>query len=80
MKVRELLENLRAFDPDQDVICYCEDGSVTAPGHGFRLFDISGVDLREAEKTRCEDGVPSLKFVKTEHSVPNALIEITSDF
>ena len=80
MKVRELLEKLSDFDPEQDLICYCEDRGVTAPGHVFRLFDISSVDLREAEKTKCEDGVPSLKFGKTEHSVSNALIEITSDF
>jgi hypothetical protein len=38
------------------------------------------VDLREVEKTRCEDGIPFLKFGNTEHSVSNALIEITSDF
>jgi len=79
MKVKELLEKLRAFDPDQDVICYCEDKGLTTSGHGFRLFEISNVDMQEAEKTRCEDGVPSLKFGKTEHSVAIVLIEITSD-
>lgn len=80
MKVKELLEKLRAFDSDQDVICYCEGEHVTTSGHGFRLFDISSVDMQEAEKTRCEDGVPSLKLGKTEHSVAHVLIEITSDF
>jgi hypothetical protein len=37
MKVRELLEKLRDLDPEQDVICYCEDRGFTDPGHGFRL-------------------------------------------
>jgi len=80
MKVKELIEKLRVFDPDQDVICYCEDEGVTTSRHGFLLFDINSVDIQEAEKTRCENGVPSLKFGKTEHSVAQVLIEITSDF
>ena len=80
MKVKELLEKLRSLDPDQEVICYCEDKFVTTSGHAFRLFDIYSVYIQEAEKTRCKDGVPSLKFGKTEHSVDNVLIEITSVF
>ncbi|MHC4216519.1 MAG: hypothetical protein ACYSWP_24475 [Planctomycetota bacterium] len=80
MKVKELLEKLRAFDPDQDVICYCEDEGVKAFGHDVSLFDISSVDLQDAEKTRTGNGVPSLKLGKTENSVANVLIEITSDF
>jgi len=80
MKVKELLGKLRAFDPDQDVICYCEDEGVVNPGHGFRLFDITNVDIREAEKTRGKDDVPSLKFAETEYSVSLVLIEISSDF
>ena len=80
MKVKELLEKLSALDPNQDVICYCEDEGVATPGHGFRLFEITSADLKEAEKTRGEDGIPSLKLGKTEHSVPHVLIEITSDF
>lgn len=80
MKVKELLEKLRGFDPDQDVICYCEDEGVVTPGQGFQLFEIASVDLTEAEKTRSKNGVPSLKFGKTERSVDHLLIKITSDF
>ena len=80
MKVKELLEKLRGFDPDKDVIFYCKDEGVVPHEHGFRLFEIASVDLKEAEKTRSEDGVPSLKFGKAELSVPHVLIEITSDF
>jgi hypothetical protein len=80
MKVKELLEKLRAFDPEQDVICYCEDEGVLTPGKGFQLFEIASVELKEAEKTRSKDGVTSLKFGKTERSVAHVLIEITSDF
>jgi len=80
MKVKELLEKLKAFDPDHNVICYCEDKGVVNPGHGFRLFDITNIYMKDAENTRVKDGVPSLKFGKTEYSLPHALIEISSDF
>jgi len=80
MKVKELLEKLRGFDPHKDVILYCEEEGVVLPGHGFRLFEIDSVDLKEVEMTRGGDGVPSLKFVKTERSVIHVLIEIISDF
>ena len=80
MKVKELLEKLRGFDPDKDVIFYCGEVGVVPHGQGFRLFEIASVDLKEAEKTRSKDGVPSLKFIKTERSVPHVLIEIISDF
>jgi len=80
MKVRDLLSKLSAFDPERDVLCYCEDEELLPPKHGFRLFEINDVALTEAEKTRCEDGIPSLKLGKTDCSGPHVLIDITSDF
>lgn len=80
MKVKELFEKLSGFDPDKDVIFYCEDKGVVPPGQGFRLFEIASMDLNEAEKTRSEDGIPSLKFGKTERSMLHVLVEIKSDF
>lgn len=80
MKVKDLLLKLNAFEPEQDVLCYSEDEGILPPKHGFRLFDIDHVDLTEAEKTRCEDGIPSLRIGKSECSTPHVLIAITLDF
>ena len=80
MKVRDLISKLSACDPEQDVLCSCEDEEVLPPKHGFRLFDVTEVGATEAEKTTCEDGIPSLKLGKTESSAPHVLIEITADF
>ena len=80
MKVSELLAKLRELDSDLDVLCYSEDEEILRRPHGFRIFDINGIAVREAEKTRTEDGTPSLKFDKTEISSSHVLIEISSDF
>ena len=80
MKVKDMLSKLRGFDPEQDVLCYCDDEEILPPKHGLRLFEINDVALTEAEKTRCEDGIPSLKLGKTEGSAPHVLINITLDF
>lgn len=80
MKVKDLLSKLSGFDPEQDVLCYSEDEGIVPPEHGFRLLEINDVDLIEAEKTRCEDGIPSLKLGKSECSAPHVLIDVTLDF
>lgn len=80
MKVKELLAKLKARDPEQDVICYSEDEEGLPEGHGFRLFEINGIDVTDAEKTRLDDGTPYLKLGKTAHSRRQVLIDITSDF
>lgn len=80
MKVKDLVAKLKTFDPEQDVLCYCEDEEGLPEGHGFRLFDINGVDVTEAEKVRLDDGTPYLKLGKTPQSRRQVLIDITSDF
>jgi len=80
MKVRDLISTLSAFDSEQDVLCCCEDEELLPPNHGFRLFEINGVEQREAEKIRDKEGLPSLKLDKTHASTPHILIDITSDF
>ena len=80
MKVKDLLSKLSGFDSEQDVLCYCEDEGILPRKHGFRLFEIDDVTLTDAEKTRCGDGIPSLKLGKTERSAPHVLIDITLDF
>ena len=79
MKVGEVLAKLKAFDPQLDVLCYCEDDEILAQNHGFRIFDITGIEVTEAEKRRAEDGVTSLKLGKSDHSSSHVLIEITAD-
>ena len=80
MKVKDLLSKLSSFDPEQHVVCYSEDEAILPPKHGFRLFEINDVAMTEAEMTRSEDGVPSLKLGKTACSTPYVLIDITLDF
>ena len=80
MRVKDLLSKLSGFDPEQDVVCYCEEEGILPSKHGFRVFEINDVALTEAEKTRSEDGIPSLKLGKSERSEPHVLIDITSDF
>lgn len=80
MKAKDLLSKLRALNPEYDVLCYCEDKSPSAAKNTFKVFEIDGVDLTEAEKARGEDGIPFLKLGKTKYSESLVLINITSDF
>lgn len=80
MKVKDLLSKLSGFNPEQDVLFYCEDEGTVSPKHGFRIFELDDITLTDAEKTRSEDGIPSLKLGKTERSAPHVLIGITLDF
>ena len=80
LKVKDLLSKLRIVNPEYEVLCYCEDENILSDGHGFIIFEINSIEKVEAEKTRSEDGLPSLKLGKTEYSKPHILIEITSDF
>ena len=80
MKVRDLLDKLRGFDAESQVLCYCEDEGILPQKHGFTLFEIDDLELIDARKTRDEDGVPSLELGKTEHSTSHVSIHITSDF
>ncbi len=80
MKVKDLLAKLRGFDAELEVLCCCEDQDILPQKHLFRLFEVDGVDLTDALKTRGADRVPSLELGKTEHSTPYVLIDISSDF
>ena len=79
MKVKEVLAKLKALDPEQDVLCYCEDEGDLPQGHAFRLFEITSIEVTQAEKMRLEDNTPYLKLGKTSNSQPHVLIDITSD-
>ena len=80
MKVKELQEQLRKFDPELDVVCYSEDKSLSAEGRGFVLFDLLDVRTTNAERLRLGDGTPYLRFKKTKNSDTIAIMEITSSF
>ena len=56
---------IKRLDPELDVLCCSEDENLLAQEHLFRLLDVSGVSTVEGEKTRGEDGVPSMKIGKT---------------
>jgi hypothetical protein len=80
MKVRELMSKLSAFDAEHEVLCYCEDEELLPNGHGFRLLEINSIKVTQAEKTRGNDQIPSLKLEKTPKSMPYVLIDVTADF
>ena len=80
MKVKGLISKLSAFDPQQKVLCYCEDEDILPEKHGFRVFEIDSVDRTEAEAMRGKEGLPYFKLGKSENSKAYILIEITTDF
>ena len=80
MKVHELIKKLQKFDGNLDVLCITEDESLIAKNYIFRLLEITDISEIEAEKTRGEDGVASLKLHKTSYSQKHVIIDVTSDF
>jgi hypothetical protein len=81
MTVKELILELSKLDPELEVLCYSEDGELLPPGHLFRLLYIESVTVNDAERRRnSDDGIPSLKFMKTEHSEKLAFLNVTVDF
>ena len=80
MKVKDVLAKLKGFDPESDLLCYCEDEALLSPGISFKLFEIDDISSSEGEKTRLSDHTPSLKFSKSSASANHVLLEITADF
>ncbi len=80
MKVRELIAKLQAFEPDLDVLCYCEDEGIAPSGKGFKLFDIDEITRNDAEAMRLDDNTPYLKLGRTAASSPHVFICLTGDF
>jgi hypothetical protein len=80
MTVKELISKLSKLDPELEVLCYSEDDELVPPGHLFRLLYIESVTVNDAQRRKGDDGIPSLKFVKTEHSEELAFLNVTVDF
>ena len=80
MKVKELIAALGKLDQNLDVLCYTEESAGLPLGHVFRLLDIVDVGETEGEKRKGIDGVPTMRFEKSDHSERLATIEVTSDF
>lgn len=72
MKVSELIEKLKKFDPKLDIFCI-EDCKSN------RALDITDIIIKDAEKCR-NNNIPCLKFGHSELSSKHVLIEVTSDF
>jgi hypothetical protein len=81
MKIRELIEQLREFDPEQSIACYSEDEGLQYKDGPIQIFEVQGVSEVEAEPGRLNDGTgkPWLKFGKSEKSSKFVLIDITAD-
>ena len=78
MKVKDILKKLENVSPETSVVCYTEDEKLLASGRS--VFEINAIDVIEVEKYRNNDGVPGLKFEKTDCSPKHVILEITSDF
>jgi hypothetical protein len=79
MNVRELQQHLTKLDPNLPVLCYTEDANLLGKGMGFRVFEIDGVSVSEAERCRLTDRTPYLKLGKGPASRALAVLEITGD-
>ena len=80
MKVKDLQKKLAELDPESDLLCYSEDEALQTSETVFRIFEIEGLSVTDAEKTRTDKEVPTLKLGKSEYSKKVALLDITSDF
>ncbi|MCI5132842.1 MAG: hypothetical protein D3904_15325 [Candidatus Electrothrix sp. EH2] len=81
MKIKELIEKLQEFDPEQFIACYSEDMGLRSDEGSIQIFELLEVSEVEAESNRLDggNGKPWLKFGKTGNSTKFVLIEITSD-
>lgn len=80
MKIKELIEKLQQYNQECDVLCYSEDEYTLATGHGFRLFDITDINVSVGVKTRGDDKIPSIKFERGENSQEHFFLDVTGDF
>ena len=79
MRVSKLQELLKKFEPDEEVICYCEDINFQKD-NTFCILDIVSVNATQAERVRLDDGTPSLKIGKSPFSESLITIEVTTGF
>ncbi len=80
MKVKDLINAISNLDPEMDVICYSEDEKLFSGQHQFRILEIEGVDITEAEKRRGKDGIPTLKLGRSEYSKKLVTLSVTTEF
>lgn len=79
MRVGELRNRLSKFDSNLEVLCYTEDEALLGEG-GSAFLDIEAVDKAVGERIRNSDGVPRVRFEKTDHSETLVILEVSSDF
>lgn len=80
MTVNDLITNLNNFDPDLEILFYCEDlESFKKQESSMRLFEYSSIQKVSAEKVRISN-TPYLKLSNDEYSEEMCIIELTSDF
>lgn len=80
MKVKDLIDKLNKYDPNSEVLCYTEDGSVLDKEHLFKLFVIESMAISEGEPEKGDDNVPTIKFGKSPFSVKHVVLYITGSF
>ena len=56
MKVKELIQKLKEFDPEQQVLCYSEDKDLRSASGPVQIFEIEDIDETTAVRTKMTDG------------------------
>ena len=79
MKVKELIAQLSAIDPELNILCYSEDESLVSGKNLIRLLEIDNVDVAEGEISRDDNGELQIKIGKGPHSSPVAFINVMVD-
>jgi hypothetical protein len=80
MKVKQLMEQLAKLDGELEILCFTEDDGLVAPGYDYRLLDIEDVDFVEAERRWGGEGIPTLKFGKSDTSETIVTLNVTGTF
>jgi len=52
MKIKDLIEKLKQFNPEQSVACYTEDEGLKHDGGPVQIFEILNISESEAESRR----------------------------
>ena len=74
MRVKTLIAELQAMDPDVDVLVHARDDDGV-----FRFLDIEAVELASAARSRRPDGAPQV-LLDDSNGSPVVLLSLTSDY
>lgn len=78
MKVRDLIAQLSAFDPDLEVLCSTEDETLVGPTEHVRFLDIQDMSVVNGEPGRDENRIFTFSLGEGEGARPVLFIDVTA--